>query len=118
MYRPVSRMGRLFAAVAFIEAATWAGLLAGMYFKYIPETTELGVQIFGRLHGGAFIAYVAVTLVAAVRLRWRWWVAGVALAASIPPLATAPVEVWLRRTGRLAPRAPAKNAETEMAPVG
>ncbi|MER7036140.1 hypothetical protein, partial [Streptomyces albidoflavus] len=30
-------------------------MLIGMYFKYVPETTELGVRIFGALHGAAFI---------------------------------------------------------------
>jgi hypothetical protein len=31
--------GRLFAAVAFIEAVTWAGLLIGMWMKYGPWPT-------------------------------------------------------------------------------
>lgn len=45
-----------------IEAGTWAGLLTGMYIKYIPGTTELGVRISGTLHGAAFIAYLLVTV--------------------------------------------------------
>ena len=44
------------------------------------------------------------TLVAAVSLRWKWWVALLALLASVPPLVTLPLEIWLRRTGRLARR--------------
>ena len=48
--------------------------------------------------------YVVVTIVAAVALRWRWWVALLALLASIPPLVTVPLEIWLRRTGRLVRR--------------
>ena len=101
---PVSRMGKVFAVIALLEAFTWAGLLVGMFLKYVTGTTDLGVWIFGRLHGGAFMIYVVVTLLAAWKLRWSWWVALIALAASIPPLVTLPVEWWLRRTGRLAPR--------------
>jgi len=97
--RPV---GRLFAVVALVEAFTWAGLLVGMVLKHVTQTTELGVAVFGRLHGGAFLLYTVVALVAAVRLRWPWWVAGIALAAAVPPLVTLPLERWLRRTGRLA----------------
>lgn len=105
--REAAPLGRLFAAVAVLEAFTWAGLLVGMFLKYVTGTTEAGVWLFGRLHGGAFMLYVAVTLIAAWKLRWRWWVALCALAASIPPLVTIPLEMWLRRTGRLAaPRDP------------
>lgn len=102
---PLSRTARAFVALAVVEAVTWAGLLVGMLLKYVTETTEAGVWLFGRLHGAAFLAYVAVTLVAAVRLRWSPWTALLALAAAVPPLATIPVERRLRRTGRLAGRA-------------
>lgn len=96
-----SLIGRVFAVVALLEAFTWAGLLVGMFLKYVTRTTEAGVWLFGRLHGGMFMVYVAVTVVAAISLRWRWWVALLALAASVPPLVTVPLEIWLRRTGRL-----------------
>ena len=99
---PADRVGRVFAVVALVEAFTWAGLLVGMVLKHVTQTTELGVAVFGRLHGGAFLLYVVVALVAAVRLRWPWWVTGLALAAAVPPLVTLPLERWLRRTGRLA----------------
>jgi integral membrane protein len=98
----MSRTGRLFAVVAVIEAFTWAGLLAGMFLKYVTETTEAGVWLFGRLHGAAFLAYVVVALVAAVRLRWGAFRTLVTLAAGVPPLTTLLVERWLRRTGHLA----------------
>ena len=100
----VSPVGRVFAAIALLEAFTWAGLLVGMFLKHITGTTEAGVWLFGRLHGGVFMFYVVVTIVAAVALRWRWWVALLALLASIPPLVTVPLEIWLRRTGRLVRR--------------
>lgn len=96
-----STIGRAFAAIAFIEAFTWAGLLVGMYLKYVAQTTEAGVQLFGMLHGIAFIAYVAVALAAAAVLRWKWWVTLLALIAAVPPLVTVPLEIWLQRSGRL-----------------
>ena len=94
-------ISRLFVVVAVVEAITWTGLLVGMFLKYVTETTEAGVWLFGRLHGAAFVAYVVVTLVAAWRLRWSWLVTLVALAVSIPPLGTLVFEIWARRTGRL-----------------
>ncbi|MEN4904541.1 DUF3817 domain-containing protein [Luteimonas sp. TWI1437] len=103
---PLSPIGRVFAAVALIEAFTWAGLLVGMALKYGTGTTALGVWWFGRLHGMAFLAYLAVALVAALRLRWPWWAWLLAIAAAVPPLATLPLELWYRRRGLLAaPRA-------------
>ena len=92
---------RAFTATAVVEAVTWAGLLVGMYLEHVAGTTDLGVWLFGRLHGAAFLAYVAATLLAARGLRWGWGTTLVALAASVPPLATAVVEVVLRRQGRL-----------------
>ncbi len=63
----------LFTIAALIEALTWAGLLLGMFLNYVTETTNLGVWLFGRLHGGAFLFYVVVTVIAAWRLRWPYW---------------------------------------------
>ncbi|MBJ6977826.1 MULTISPECIES: DUF3817 domain-containing protein [unclassified Luteimonas] len=99
--RPLSPTGRLFSIVALIEAFTWAGLLIGMYLKYVSGTTELGVWLFGRLHGGAFLLYVVVTFVAGARLRWPMWALLVAVLAAIPPLVTLPLEAWFRRRGLL-----------------
>jgi len=91
---------RAFAVVAVLEALTWLGLLVGMWFKYVTDTTEAGVQLFGPLHGGAFVLYVITALVVSRVLRWSWWVTLVALAASIPPLGTLVFELWLTRTRR------------------
>ncbi len=93
--------GRLFAFAALAEGLTWAGLLAGMYFKY-SGMTDVVVWWFGRLHGGAFVFYLLVVLFTARRLRWSFWVVNLALLAAIPPLVTIPLEWWLRRRGLLA----------------
>ncbi|MGY0612437.1 MULTISPECIES: DUF3817 domain-containing protein [unclassified Luteimonas] len=98
---PLSPTGKLFTAIALIEAFTWAGLLVGMYLKYVSGTTELGVWLFGRLHGAAFLLYVVVAFVAGVRLRWPMWALLLAVLAAIPPLATLPLEYWFRRRGLL-----------------
>ncbi len=90
-----------FRVVAVAEACSWVGLLIGMFVKYVPETTELGVKIFGPVHGGIFVAYVLVTLVAARVLRWSPGTTLLALAASVPPLVTVWFERWATRRGAL-----------------
>ena len=102
--RRLAPIGRLFAVVAVLEAFTWAGLLVGMFLKYVTGTTDAGVWLFGRLHGGMFMIYIAVTIVTAISLRWRWWVTLTSLLAAVPPLVTVPLEIWLRRTERLTRR--------------
>lgn len=91
----------VFRVIAVVEALTWVGLLAGMYVKYLGSGSERGVEIFGMLHGIAFILYVLVCLVSAVHLRWGVWPTLLALAASIPPLFTLIADWWLHRSGRL-----------------
>lgn len=101
MSSTLSPAGRLFAIAAFAEGLTWAGLLVGMLLKYGTQTTDIGVWLFGRLHGVAFLFYVIVTLLSAVRLRWPWWASLLALLAAVPPLVTVPLEMWFRRIGLL-----------------
>ncbi len=93
-----------FRIVAVAEALSWLGLLAGMYVKYVPQTSEVGVQVFGPVHGAIFMAYVVLTLVAGRVLRWNLSAMLLALAASVPPLATVLFERWASRTGRLPAR--------------
>lgn len=90
-----------FRVVAVAEACSWLGLLAGMFVKWILETSEVGVQVFGPIHGAVFVAYVLVTLGAARVLRWSPGTTLLALAASVPPLVTVWFERWATRTGRL-----------------
>ena len=92
-----------FRVVAFAEAASWLGLLVGMFFKYVVDAGEQGVHVFGPIHGTVFVTYVAVTLLTWRQQRWSFPVAVLALAASVPPFATVLFEVWAQRTGRLAP---------------
>ncbi len=98
----VATPAKRFRLIAVIEALTWAGLLVGMFLKHVTHTTELGVQVFGALHGGAFMLFIAVTAATAWSLRWNWRVIVLALLSSIPPLATVVFEVWAARRGHLA----------------
>ena len=97
----LSSTGRLFAAAAFLEGLTWAGLLVGMWLKYGLQVTDTGVWLFGRLHGAAFLFYLVVTVIAGARLRWPGWALLLALLAAVPPLVTVPLELWYRRKGLL-----------------
>jgi integral membrane protein len=93
---------RLFVAVAIAEALSWTGLLIGMYFKYLTDLGELGVQIFGPVHGALFVLYVVATLLVARAYRWSAGTTLLGLACSIPPFATLAFELWVTRTGRMA----------------
>ncbi|WP_228395003.1 DUF3817 domain-containing protein [Modestobacter roseus] len=94
-------VARAFRVVAVAEAVSWVLLLAGMFVKWVLRTSEVGVQVFGPVHGAVFVAYVVVTLVAWRVLRWSIGTTVLALAASVPPLVTLWFEHWARRTGRL-----------------
>jgi integral membrane protein len=78
----------VFRLAAVLEACTWAGLLVGIFLKRVTHTTDLGVQVFGPLHGVAFLAFCLVTLVVAIDQGWSKRRTLVGLASSIPPFAT------------------------------
>jgi integral membrane protein len=83
----------LFRRVAVAEAVTWALLLTGMFLKYVTRTTELGVQVFGMVHGVVFVAYCLVTVLLAVDQRWSPTRALLGLASAVPPFLT----LWFER---------------------
>jgi integral membrane protein len=83
----------LFRRLAVAEAVTWALLLAGMFVKYVTRTTELGVQVFGPVHGMVFIGYCVTAVFVAVDQRWRRGTTLLALVSAVPPFAT----VWFER---------------------
>jgi integral membrane protein len=87
--------------VGLAEAVSWVGLLIGMYFKYLGSPrTEVGVKVFGPIHGGIFIAFVVAAVATGVALRWAAGTWLLALLASIVPLATVIFLIWADRTGR------------------
>lgn len=91
----------LFRVVAVAEAFSWAGLLIGMFFKYVVEMGEGGVPVLGMVHGIMFALYVVVTLAVFKPLAWRPKTLVLALLSSIPPLFTWAFEKWALRSGRL-----------------
>ncbi|MGI5488586.1 DUF3817 domain-containing protein [Microtetraspora malaysiensis] len=104
---------RLFRAVAIAEAFSWAGLLAGMFFKYVAVGNEIGVRIFGPIHGALFVLYVLAVLSAARSGQWSRGTVVLGLASAVPPFVT----VWFERrmTRRLEPAAPLAAARAESA---
>jgi integral membrane protein len=78
-----------------------------MFVKWVLRTSEIGVTVFGPIHGGLFIAYVTITLVTARTFRWSLVTTLLALASSIPPLATLWFERRARRMGMLDQSSPA-----------
>ena len=83
----------LFRRMAIAEAVTWALLLSGMFLKYGTHTTELGVRVFGMVHGVVFIAYCLVTLLVGVDQRWSRGRVLLGLVSAVPPFMT----VWFDR---------------------
>lgn len=97
-----ARVRALFRTVAFAEACSWLGLLIGMYFKYVPENgNEIGVKVFGPVHGGIFLTFLLMTLLARNTFGWSLRTTALAAVSSIPPFATALFEVLAERAGLL-----------------
>lgn len=92
---------QLFRIVAVAEALTWAGLLTGMFLKYVPQTTELGVKVFGPIHGVVFIAFCLVTVLVAVDQRWSRGRLLLGLASAIPPFFTVLFDRYAESRGLL-----------------
>lgn len=91
----------LFRSVAVAEAITWAILLAGMYLKYVAETTEVLVSVGGALHGFVFLTYLVSTAFVWVNQRWSTRTGILGLLAGIVPFATVLFDWQLERRGKL-----------------
>ncbi|MCF6390919.1 DUF3817 domain-containing protein [Mycobacterium sp. MBM] len=91
-----------FRIIAIAEALSWAGLLVGMYFKYVGSPqTEIGVKIFGPIHGGVFMAFLAAALLVGIARKWNIVTWALALLGSIVPLGSVIFVIWADRTGRV-----------------
>ncbi|GII93284.1 DUF3817 domain-containing protein [Sinosporangium siamense] len=84
---------RVFRYLAIAEACSWAGLLIGMFFKYIVVFNDIGVKIFGPVHGALFVAYVIGVFAAARVAKWRTGTIVLGLVAAIPPFTS----IWFER---------------------
>jgi integral membrane protein len=84
---------RWFRLVAVAEACSWAGLLVGMFFKYVTESGELGVKVFGPIHGALFVLYAAGVMLSAREAGWSRGTVVLGLACAVPPFTS----VWFER---------------------
>ncbi|MFC5931338.1 DUF3817 domain-containing protein [Cryobacterium melibiosiphilum] len=91
----------LFRSVAIAEAITWALLIAGMLGKYVLQVGELGVQVGGFLHGLVFIAFAMTALLVGVNQHWGPKLTAIAVATSIVPFGTIPLDRGLEKNGHL-----------------
>ncbi len=113
-----STAGRL-RLVALAEAVSWVGLLVGMYFKYLGSPrTEIGVKIFGPVHGAVFVAFVIAALLAGIAYKWGVLTWLLALLGSIVPLGSVIFLIWADRTAKLdvAPAAVASGQPLDSTP--
>lgn len=101
MGRMLSTSAGRFRLFAMAEAVSWAGLLIGMLFKYVLADNEIGVKIFGPIHGFVFLVYILTALLASAAQKWERRTTVLALLASIPPFGTVLFDRWAVRTGRL-----------------
>lgn len=91
-----------FRLAALAEAISWVGLLAGMYFKYLGSPrTEIGVKIFGPVHGGLFVAILVAGVLAGIAFRWGLGTWVLALLGTLVPLGSVMFVIWADRHGRL-----------------
>lgn len=92
---------KLFKIAAIAEAISWIGLLIGMFFKWVVKSSEIGVKIFGPIHGGVFMFFVVSCLWVAFTHKWSAKHLVLGLLSSIPPLATLWFEKYAERHGLL-----------------
>jgi len=102
--RSRARLRTAFRVLAVVEALTWAGLLVSMGWHHLLDGSRSGIELFGPLHGGAFLLYGAVALLTWGVQRWSLGVGLLALLAALPPFGTAVFEVWAQRRGLLRDR--------------
>ncbi|MCI9889051.1 DUF3817 domain-containing protein [Micrococcales bacterium 31B] len=93
-----------FKVVAVLEAISWAGLITGMIFKYGPADNELGVTVFGPIHGGIFVIYLVITGFTALVQHWNFKESLLGMLSSVPPFFTVVFEIFAARRGLLDPQ--------------
>jgi integral membrane protein len=91
----------LYRRLALAEVVSWALLLLGMVLKYVTQTTDVGVKVFGMVHGVVFIAFALATVLVAVNQRWSLKETALGLASAVPPFLTVWFEHRQERRGRL-----------------
>lgn len=88
-----SKAALAFKITAFAEAVSWICLLIGMFFKWVVQSGDVGVRVFGPIHGTIFLLYVISLIAVSVTHKWTAKESLLGLVSSIPPLMT----VWFER---------------------
>jgi integral membrane protein len=91
----------IYRILAFAEVISWTLLIGGLVIRAVGGPA-VAVTVGGGIHGFVFLAYAATALLVALNNRWSAGVGVLAVGAAVVPYATIPVEIWLRRSGRLA----------------
>ncbi|MCH8563359.1 DUF3817 domain-containing protein [Nesterenkonia sp. YGD6] len=99
-----------FRVLAFAEAVSWTLLIGGMILR-ATNGLDIAVSIGGGIHGFVFLAYAATAVIVAKNQRWSAGPTSVAVISAVIPYATIPVDLWLKRSGRL--EGPWRTALTE-----
>ncbi|GAA3054811.1 MULTISPECIES: DUF3817 domain-containing protein [Actinomycetes] len=89
-----------FRVLAIAEAISWTLLIGGMILR-ATHGLDVAVTIGGGIHGFVFLAYAATAVIVAKNQRWSAGPAATAIISAIIPYATVPVDIWLKRSGRL-----------------
>ena len=90
----------LYRVLAIAELFSWTLLIAGLIIR-ASGGPAVAVTIGGGIHGFVFLSYGATAILVALNNRWHVGVALLAVGSAIVPYAPLPMEMWLRRTGRL-----------------
>ncbi|WP_065570178.1 DUF3817 domain-containing protein [Microbacterium oleivorans] len=90
----------IFRILAIAEVFSWTLLIAGLIVRAVGGPA-VAVTIGGGIHGFVFLSYGATALLVALNNRWGIGTAVLAVGSAVVPYATLPVEMWLRRSGRL-----------------
>ncbi|MDZ5078186.1 DUF3817 domain-containing protein [Nesterenkonia sp. HG001] len=89
-----------FRVLAIAEAISWTLLIGGMILR-ATHGLDVAVTVGGGIHGFVFLAYAATAVIVAKNQRWSAGPAATAIISAIIPYATVPVDIWLKRSGRL-----------------
>lgn len=89
-----------FRVLAFAEAVSWTLLIGGMILRATNDL-DIAVSIGGGIHGFVFLAYAATAVIVAKNQRWSAGPTSIAVISAVIPYATIPVDLWLKRSGRL-----------------
>ena len=87
----------LFRIVAITEGLSWLVLLfIAMPLKYLADSPEM-VSMVGRIHGGLFVAFVAMGIIVAYKYEWTPKLMAYAFVSSLLPFGTFYFDYWLHR---------------------